>query len=53
MYKDLEKRRTTQRRYREVYDAQKKEALRLHQEQLRHKIAVAIVVAELLQESNG
>ena len=53
MYKDLDKRRATSKRYRKIYDAKKKEELREHQEQLRHKIAVAIVVAELLQESNG
>jgi hypothetical protein len=53
MYKDLEKRRLRQREYNKEYQARKKEAEKLYQEQLRHRIAVAIVAAELLQESNG
>ena len=53
MYKDLEKKRTRQREYRKIYNAKKKESEKLYQEQLRRQIAVAIVAAELLQESNG
>jgi hypothetical protein len=53
MYKDLEKKRSRKREYDKEYKARKKEAEKLYQEQLRRRIAVAIVAAELLQESNG
>tara|TARA_R110000822_G_scaffold304487_1_gene429661 strand:+ start:174 stop:335 length:162 start_codon:yes stop_codon:yes gene_type:complete len=53
MHADLDRKRNASKQYRKVSSAKKKEAANAHQEQLRHKIAVAIVVAELLQESNG
>lgn len=53
MYKDLEKKRRYEQEYGKRYRAQKVATARATQDEIRRKIAAAIVAAELLQESNG
>ena len=53
MYKDLEKKRRYEQEYGKRYRAKKAEAARITEQEIRRKIAAAIVAAELLQGSNG
>ena len=53
MYKDLDKKRKYEREYGARYRAAKLEQSRAKQTEIRRKIAAAIIVAELNQESNG
>jgi hypothetical protein len=53
MYKDLEKKRQYEKEYARRRRAVKVEKARATQDEIRRRIAAAIVAAELLQESNG
>ena len=51
MYKDLEKKKIREREYGKIYRERKIAEAQLRQEEIKKKIAAAIVAAELSQQS--
>jgi hypothetical protein len=51
MYKDLDKKRNRERTYNKAYRERKLEEVKSRQEEIRKKIAAAIIAAELTQKS--
>ena len=51
MYKDLEKKKIKEREYGKIYRERKNAQAELRQKEIKNKIAAAIIVAELTQQS--
>ena len=51
MYRDLEKKKIRQREYGKIYRKRKNAEAELRQKEIKNKIAAAIIVAELTQQS--
>jgi hypothetical protein len=51
MYKDLEKKKIKEREYSKIYRERKNAQAELRQKEIKNKIAAAIIVAELTQQS--